>query len=370
MKKSFLFCTMLILFFTSCKTKKIEMSEKILLNKENKDISFTLSEDRDKIIFTQEKENFEITNSSKPEINENWFFAFFNDSKNSSEQILFVYNTITNEYTYITYIPETSYFFEDDLICIVNEKNPNTFPLPKLYEIKTTVVDFKNNIKKEDVYQCRNWDSINLKNQKDFYFQKPSFRKIQDWEKDSIYYDIPFKKYFTNVPVYSCVWEQAHFPSLIYYYCKQTQESFFTSNYPKLNNDSEYRTPEQELIPNQNQNSELSLLDCKNRNILCSQKTERGEAAVLYNGNAENNYKNYSLVIHNGKQKKELNLDTIFEYQDEIICIEAAHEINNKACFIITTNIFSYDMFIDYANFDIDIFLRASSFPEEDRYFE
>lgn len=360
-----------VIFLSSCGMARIELSENLLCNNENKEISFKLDEKKNEIVVTQDGKDFLISNCEKIGKKDSFVYAFFNLVPDKSEQILLCYCDNNNtKYEYVSFNPETSYFFEDDLVCIVNKKNPNLYPLPPLYEIKITVMDFKNNFRNEQFYQCRNWYSMNTERLQDFYYQEPHFRKFDNFKGGVKEIDKKFEKYLKNGNVYSCIWEQAHFPSFIYYYCEETHDVFVTNSYPDSNNSLAYRLPQEEFIPNKEQKVLLKQSHPTTVDIVCSEKKGSSEITVLQNGDDLSDFNSYVVNINNGKEDKTIMLASIFKYQDELISIKNASGMENKACFIITTKEFAYDMYIDLFSFETDVYLRASSFPDNVRYFE
>ena len=363
MKKiNYSFLGLLIILLSSCaKTKQINITEDLLSN----EIRFSVSETKD-LTATINQVTYKVSNLERISMNDSFWYAFFHLDQKT--QILLVYNLVQNTYDYCLFYPDSSHFFEDELICFSIKTEPLEFPLPKLYEITTLVKDYKNEIEKEIKEYSRFWTS-QIDTVQDFYFREPFFYKDNNFTIPQNILSAIDKTYKENDTIYYVVWKQAGFPiSSVYYYFNRKKVNSACA-YPNeiLSDNSDL--PQSELVIYDK--TKVSSQEKENNHICLSYYcSDNLQLSLIYNAEDASNYESYYIEIDNGQNKKRICLSDIFKYQDKLIKVELAESIDNYACFIITTKVFSYDLYINLSNYEAEVFLRASSFPKANRALE
>lgn len=367
MQKNNLSMLLLLCFlFVSCAaSKEIKLSEDIL----KEDMQFSLSE-KNELTGKIGKRIFKFSNLAKLIKQEKFWYAYFNIDDNDKEQILIVYNLESSGYDWCKFYPETSYLFEDELICFSIQIEPDKYPLDKSYEIVTLIKDFKNSIQKEFVEESR-YDLSMINGVQDFYYRKPRFLLANNTDINTNVLSAVDSKYTESDKIFYVLWEQAHFPISSYYYDSIRKKINSACAYPPLDDPKLYRTVEEEFIPIEltNQNSDIIQLN-KDESLISSANYDGYDVYIIKTGEKEIDYTNLLIRIVEGQNVTDYTLDNLFLYQDKLENIELAQGKDGAACFIITTNIFSYDLYIDLISRNSDVYLRASSFPIENRALE
>ena len=200
-------------------------------------------------------------------------------------------------------------------------------------------------------------------NIQDFYYREPIFIICKNNEISENILSAIDKKYVSDDKVFIALWQQAHFPMSSTYYYKEKKQLGCSSAYPDINDSSQYRTVDEELKSIEIKNEKIE----NNKYVLFSQNIDNYIFSISKNKKETLDYKDYEITIFDGKKEKKYELDSIFKYQDPLVKIELAEENIGYASFIITTTVFSYDVYIDLITGDVDIYLRASSFPKKNR---
>ena len=344
MKKTILSLFLVFLFFESCSNAK-----SLIISQESLDnnIQFEIVKENE-LRVKNENDILKISNLEKFCKQENYWYAFFNIENEKKKQILVVFDLNKNSYDYCDYYPETSYLFEDELICFSIKTEPEQYPLPESYEITTLIKDFKNQFEKTTIEKSR-YDLSRINGIQDFYYRKPYFFVSNNGDISKNLLSAVDRKYKENDKVYFVVWEQAHFPIASYYYYINRKRAGSACAYPALNDSDLYRIPEDEFV-----SIDDLILDnkfsteIKDEKILSIIDYDEYIVSIICNTKKSSNYDDYKLRISNGDNIKEYELSKIFLYQDSLEKIELARGRAGGACCIITTSVFSYDLFIDF----------------------
>ena len=363
-------CIMILLSFVlllnACiNTESIAITEQ-LLNEENLEFNY-----QKPILFLEMKgKKYVIQNLEKYGETGNYWYSFFNVEKNPKLQLLIVFNKNTDTYDYCRFFPETSHFFEDELVCFTIEPNPFEYPLPQLYEITTTVKDFQSGLEKSDVQISRYAASGYDTNIKDFYYKEPFFYKCYKSDIKRNYLSEYDYNNSENDEIFYVLWKQANFPISTTYYFLRSHRFSGCCAFPDINDVGQYRTESEELKPlgNASQHSNATIIN--DEFVVRTVLSDDYECSVVCQKEYSENYNDYSILITNNDFCHRIKLDSVFKYQDPLVRIELGQMTSKEACLIITTRVFSYDLFIDLLTGQSDVYLRASSFPEETRDFE
>lgn len=367
MKKNIILLLLVCMFsVVSCnKDASIELNKEVLQDK--KEIRLIVpTNENDKLYVIIDDSTYLVSNMERSFINNNFFVAFFNLKQDKTKKILLIYEIESKSYECFDYYPETSYFFEDDMICFVNKMSSSSFPLPDIYEIYLNFYDFKQKESIDDVYKSRVYTTN--RNVKEFHYPVPRFYKTTKKEIPANYLSGYDKVHSKDDVIYYVIWEQAHFPIFVDYYFYNSKYYSSCCAYPDEDK-NEYRTIKEEFIPEHEQIVQLSKIKTKDT-IVCSQKIDSYEVVVVCSNEGDSNYSNYSIITNNGNKQIKKSLDSVFKYQDKLLSIKSAKGRDGNACFIITTEEFAYDLAINLENFEYDCYLRASSFPENERGLE
>ena len=363
-------CIMILLSFVlllnACiNTESIAITEQ-LLNEENLEFNY-----QKPILFLEMKgKKYVIQNLENYGETGNYWYSFFKVEKNPKLQLLIVFNKNTDTYDYCRFFPETSHFFEDELVCFTIEPNPFEYPLPQLYEITTTVKDFQSGFEKSDVQISRYAASGYDTNIKDFYYKEPFFYKCYKSDIKKNYLSAYDYNNSENDEIFYVLWKQANFPICTTYYFRRSHRFSGCFAYPDINDVGQYRTESEELKPLEDtiQHSDTSKIT--DEIIVGTIQSSDYECSVICRKEYSKNYNDYSVLIKNNEFSNKIPLDSIFKYQDPLEKIELIQMTGKEFCLIITTSVFSYDLFINLLTGEWDVYLRASSFPEEIRDFE
>lgn len=349
MKNNYFLLIFIFFLFTSCFAKyEIIVNEDIIKS----NCEFLIS-DTSNIKVRINNNVYAISNLDKFKNNEDNWYALFNLNEEKTIQLLVVYLFESNTVDYCYFYPDTSHFFEEDLICFSIKIEPNQYPLQKLYEITTSIKDFKKSYDKTYVEHSRYWLTSN-NNIQDFYYKKPFFYKTDNKSINKNYISAVDKKYIQDDVIFYVLWEQAHFPVNCTYYYLNRKKTGEACAYPEINNSEVYKTFESELKP------------IDETNLISGDI----QISLILDKNKELNYENCSIKIIKTDISKEYLLSEIFPFKDVLQNVKLAESLEGYASFIVTTNMFSYDVLINLSTDEIDVFLRASSFPEENRALE
>ncbi|MDD5929981.1 MAG: hypothetical protein PUC37_09305 [Spirochaetales bacterium] len=354
------------LFFISCVDyDKIVLSEDML----NKDIQFILSKNTE-LTGRIGNRSYHFSNLSKLCIQEKYWYALFNLDDNNKEQLLVVYNIELSNFDWCNFYPDTSYLFEDDLICFSIKIEPDKYPLSKSYKIITLIKDFKNLIEKSIEEKSR-YDTSLIDDVQDFFYRKPRFLLDNNTEIKQNYLSSIDRKYIENDKIYYVLWEQAHYPISTYYYYYYRGKISSTCAYPPLDDSHLYRSVEEEFTRIKVENQNIDLIELKaDERIISSAEYSGYNVYIIKTDDNTIDYANLTIRIVNGEKITDYALDHLFLYKDKFENIELAQGKDECACFIITTNVFSYDLYIDLISGKYDVYLRASSYPIEKRALE
>ena len=162
------------------------------------------------------------------------------------------------------------------------------------------------------------------------------------------------KKYDKEDTILYVLWEQANFPISCTYYYLNKKKFGTTCAYPNINDSELYRTENEELkiikeIPEKNGKNTISLLKDEKLN---------------------SEYSDYKIQVSDDTNTEIFYINDFFEYKDPFEKVELAESPEGYACFIITTKVFAYDVYINLKTKEINIYLRASSFPNKNRTLE
>ena len=366
MKKIILTIAVLCLAISCSNTKKLEITKENILND---NLTFIISKNNELLCTTKEGTGI-ISNIEKFSVLNDYWYAFFNQDDEKNNQLLVVYDLETDTYEYCDFYSETSYFFEDELICFSIKTNPEGLPLPRSYEITTTIKDFRN--KFEKTYQEKSrYDTSSIKGVQDFFYRKPYFFENNHPDvKKNILSAIDIK-YKGDDKVYYVVWEQAHFPISSYYYYPERKKAGSSCAYPSINDTTLYRTEDDELKPLINSESDNQYIQNNDGEIILA-TTKAGNYTISIVQTKENSleYADSLIRITEGEKSIDYRLDMLFPYKDNLEKIELSKGSDEYACLIITTNVFAYDVYINLKTGESDIYLRASSFPNKNRALE
>ena len=366
MKEKLFFINLIIFnfFIFSCSANKIILTEKLLSEKGIQSIN--LNEKSMQLQVIVDQKILMVNNVIRVVKSDNYWCAFLSLEKEAQAELFLVYNNKLDKYDYFRFYKESSYLFEDEGVCFSIHINPHQYPLPKYYEITYTVFDCNSFIKKECHDSSINW-YMNDTNRtyQDFYYKKPVFKKGYSSD-DSLYF---IRNYMPkNESILYVQWEQAHFPLGVTLYFLKTGKLYQSNGYPEIGNSQQYRT--EEFIPLENQLPNIDRYKSSKKKCYCAVEKNNTSVAVLYDYDNKIDYNNCEIVITKNRKTSKVNLADVFIFQDEFKDIQIVDIFDSSIGFIISTKVFSYDLYIDLDTFVSDCYLRASSYSNEQRNLE
>lgn len=324
MNKIQLFIVLLIvhsIFFLSCNTREVFLSEDIINTIKSEDIVLPSSEKKD-VQLVQNDKLFKVINVLEYDYTSEGVFYCFLKSEIKEKQVLVVVDKNTDYIGWTPFYQETSHFFVEDLVSIVI--------LPFEYPLRDVHI-LVNDYKKQKI-----------------------FREVNEFRGTYFKYCIPSFGKSDNGNDYFIFWEQAHFPVSKMRYRRNTGFVGFSSNYD--NNQWV------ELNEKKGQGKTIISYDEQVYTLLATQKSNDYIIGIVRNKEISSDWNDLFILIERNNKREMLPLKDFFFYTEEFVSIKEADPRDYRATFIVETSEFKYDFYFDPEALTSDVVFRPSSF--------